>query len=93
MIVNDYVYSISEFLCGSVCLCIRFSSLTILSIAIPAEADRGFALKVPGWCIFVPFSSASIEISFSISFFPTSAPPGSPPATIFASVVKSGVTL
>ena len=62
-------------------------------MAIPAAADTGLALNVPGWAIFsVPWALATSKSSQSrMSLRPATAPPGMPPATIFASVVISGV--
>ena len=64
-------------------------------VAMAAAADSGLALKVPAWATRCARSqsgsprNASIDMSWRL---PHRAPPGSPPATIFASVVRSGVT-
>ena len=70
-------------------------SSIIFSAAIPAAAETGFALKVPGCPIFSRPWAAAISKSRSskISLRPATAPPGSPPASIFARVVRSGLIL
>ena len=71
------------------------SLFSISKALIPEDAESGLALKVPLWAIllFLLKSGSSIGyIIFIISAFPHTAPPGSPPPSIFANVVKSGVT-
>ena len=60
---------------------------------MPAAADSGLALNVPGWAIFsLPASLVTWKSSRSrMSLRPVTAPPGRPPARIFANVVRSGV--
>ena len=58
-------------------------------------ADNGFALKVPACATREARSHVGSPRNPSIDMYvaaPQTAPPGNPPATIFASVVRSGVT-
>ena len=60
---------------------------------MPAAAETGLALKVPGcWIFSWPAAAVRAKSSrSSTSARPATAPPGRPPARILASVVRSGV--
>ena len=60
---------------------------------MPAAAETGLALNVPGWPIFSrPARAAAAKSSRSrMSLRPTTQAPGRPPATILAKLDRSGV--
>ena len=69
------------------------SAITV-SAAVPAAADTGLALNVPGCAIFSrPARAVTLKSSRSrMSLRPATHAPGSPPATILAKLDRSGRT-